>query len=96
MGELESHESNKARIVAEILGDAETFPMSTGGPNGPWHFETLDVRRKKNIITVRDVDGEVCDRFHIDALAPANDEGSHKDMLRGRLERLNEETLDEL
>lgn len=96
MGKSESHRSNKSRIVAEILGDTETYAMSRGGPNGPWSFKSLDVLRKQNIIIVRDVDGEICDRFRVDALAPANDEGKHKDMLRGRLERLNEETLDEL
>lgn len=88
-------ESRESRVVAEILGDVEAYTESDG-PNGPWTFKTTQVRRHKNTIVVRDVDGRRCDRFSVDALAPKRDGGSHADMLRGRLERLNEQTLDEL
>lgn len=100
MGEPELFPSKEQAIVAEILGDVDAYHYSktdgVGGPDGPWEFRSLKVRRDGNRILVWDVDGRRCDSFHVDVLSPEFEKGSHADALRGRLERLNEETLDEL
>lgn len=88
------------RIVAEILGDVDVFVMSgygdgTGGPNGPWTYRSLTVHREGNAITVEDVDGQKIDKFAVETLASSEPNGV-RDHLRGRLERLNDESLGNL
>jgi hypothetical protein len=88
------------RIVAEILGDVDVFVMSgygdsPGGPNGPWTYRSLTVHREDNAILVEDVDGRRIDKFPVSALASGEPNGV-RDHLRGRLERLNDESLGSL
>lgn len=95
---LENEElaTDEQRVVKEILGDVEYWNLSDRGPNGPWSFRTLTVRRNANAVTVWDVDGVVVDRFHIRELKPADDSTSYEHVLRGRLETLADESLNHL
>lgn len=82
----------KERIVQEILGDVEVW-LEAPGPNGPWRFESLSVRRRDNLILVNDVDGRRCDVVKVEDL-PDGDEAA--EALQERLEELHEETLEAL
>lgn len=88
--------SDKRRTIDEILGDVEAYTQSIGGPGGPWTYRTLTVRRTRNTITVRDADGELCGRTTIQELQPEDDDETIAGTLRAWLERLNEDTLDNL
>lgn len=82
------------RIVKEILGDTEVYEIGDG-PNGPWEFHTLKVARKGNTILVYDVDGDLYKHFEVEEIVP-EDESLARDVLRGRLERLDKASLQRL
>lgn len=82
----------KERIVQEILGDVEVW-MEAPGPNGPWFFESLTVRRGNNFIFVDDVDGNNAATWAVQEIG-GHDEPA--EILQEKLEELNEESLSEL
>ena len=81
------------RVVREVLGDVEMWTASRDGPNGPWNYRSLTVRRRRNRIIVFDVDGNRADTISVFEL-PNGDEAH--EALKARLESLNEELLAEL
>ena len=64
---------SEKQVLREIFGDAEVYTESEGGPDGPWHYESLTVRRNHNTISVRDVDGVLHTLIEVDEL-PNGDE----------------------
>jgi hypothetical protein len=88
----EVDETAEERVVTEILGDCDVF-IEGDGPNGPWTYRSLTVRRHGNIINVRDVDGVALEVFHVDELQTEQNHIEPRDPLRGWLEQLNDESL---
>lgn len=73
-------------ILSEILGDAELYTKSQQGPNGPWTWETLVVRRIHNRILVSDIDGVRLDEICVADIPNGDAAYSH---LAERLDQLN-------
>lgn len=48
--------SERTQKLREVLGDVDVWTFSDG-PNGPWTYRSLTVRRDRNRIDVKDVDG---------------------------------------
>lgn len=82
------------RVLDEVLGDVEVWTESREGPDGPWEYKTLTVKRKHNSIFVDDVDGVGAAHLHIPDAEKQS--GDLKEKLRKKLDELNEETLAEL
>lgn len=85
--------TERDQIVEEVLGDVDAYIESATGPNGPWYFGTLVIRRVHNTIRVADLDGVSQARIPVAEL-PNGDEAASE--LRERLEELDSETLDSL
>lgn len=90
MSETDEHHD---RVVTEVLGDAEVFRASKDGPNGPWPYRSLTVKRRANLIRVWDVDGHLAATIEVADL-PNGDEAHPA--LKDELETLNSKTLNEL
>lgn len=95
MVEATTSVSRYDRVVMEILGDTEVYEAGDG-PNGPWEFHSLKIARKRNTILVYDVDGDLYKQFGVEEIVPDDDPSLRRDVLRGRLERLDKASLQRL
>lgn len=78
------------RVVEEILGPVDTYTATSGSPEGPWHYKSLKVHRRDNLISVFDVDGKLAEHLSAGEFAERdNPEGD----LQKSLNRINERTL---
>lgn len=85
---------DRERAVEEMLGDVQYFAMSEGGPNGPWRYKSLTIRREHNSLRILDVDGVLTETIPIEELTEQDDDPAH--VLTRRLESINSETLADL
>lgn len=81
------------RIVDEILGDVEMYTESQEGPDGPWYYRSLTVRRTGNTVRVYDVDGASWMFIDVEGL-PNGEEAS--EALKVRLDFAHQESMAEL
>lgn len=87
-----SDSGDEDRIVREILDDVDVYEEGEG-PEGPWYFKSLTVTRRMNAINIEDVDGKPFDRIGVPDLS---DHPDPHQALKDELNRINEESLDEL
>lgn len=80
------------RAIDEMLGDVEYF-FAGEGPDGPWSYKSLSVRREENRLLVSDVDGQLAACLGI-VEVPNGDDAAP--FVRQFLNRIHEETLDDL
>jgi FtsZ-binding cell division protein ZapB len=85
-------EYERDRVFREILGGPETTQLADG-PEGPWYYRTLDIRRVMNTIWVRDVDGVVRETLEVPDLS---DHPDPYEALREEMDEINERTLSRL
>ena len=81
------------RGVEEILDPVDVYDASEEGPNGPWLYRSLTVKRVGNTITVYDVDGELYRELHVPDMSDYSDP---YELLKRKLDRLNKKSLEEL
>ena len=79
-------------VVAEILESQDVY-LYADGPEGPWYYQSLTVRRKMNKIYVHDVDEEPAATLEVPDLS---DHPNPQKALKKKLDELNEETLNAL
>lgn len=81
------------RVVDEVLGDVEAWVVSDG-PNGPWPYKSLFVKRTENTIRVFDVDQAFVASFDVGNIAGSGDEITEN--LKRRLNQLHHDSLEAL
>lgn len=84
---------HRERVVEEILGDVDEWTASEEGPDGPWYYKSLTIRRVHNTLHVFDVDGELARMVSVDSLDPSDE---MTDDLLHLLEDINSKTMAEL
>lgn len=87
---MNTNQTQDDRAINAMLGDVEIF-RAANGPNGPWTYRSLTVRRFWNTLRVYDVDGQLVRTISIGDL----DDAANED-LRDRLDTIHTETLSAL
>lgn len=92
-GVASNSESHCLRVLGEVLGCCEVFTASEGGPNGPWYYRTLTVKRRMNTIYVRGPDEMIQEKIPVDEI----DSVPHMAYnLKARLDAINTDVLEDL
>lgn len=89
---MSTEQDDQRRILKEIL-DPVDVNEEAPGPEGPWRWKSLKVRRIMNKIVVFDVDGSLYDVLHVPDMT---DHDYPKAALKRELNRIHEDSLDEL
>ena len=74
--------------VDEVLGEAEVFTEAEG-PDGPWYYKQLSIRRDWNTIKVYGIDRAIIRTMPVEQIDGEDD-------LLQRLESVNDEVTQEL
>lgn len=89
---MSGDEANRARVVVEILDDVREYHEGEG-PEGPWEYRSLTIKRIMNVIFVFDVDGVMAAALHVPDLSDVDNPYTR---LERKLDEIHERTLDEL
>lgn len=93
LGEDTFDDDHCERVVEEVLGGVDYFEKAPG-PDGPWYYRSLTVRRANNRILVYDVDERFAEKL---VIPPAEEQVDDLHAaLKEKLDTINEETLDAL
>jgi hypothetical protein len=88
-------ERQKDRILTEMLEGEEPFTESDGGPEGPWEWDSLKLKRIDNLIHVYDVDGHAYRILEVPDFSKGPD-WMFRFIIRLKLDELHEKSLAEL
>jgi hypothetical protein len=85
---------HRDRVITEVLGGVDHFEKAPG-PDGPWAYRSLTIKRTDNRVFVKDVDGTLAKMLVIPAPERQDNADLH-DQLKTKLDHIHNETLNDL